>query len=244
MSAVGDGLLGLDNVVGLAHERQGHVVGPGLHGRGHVGPVLGGQRGRRHGHAGQVHPLAGLDHPAPLDLAADPLALDVADPQADGAVVEQDLVALVDVGGQLRVDDRDLGLGGPVGPGDQHDLAAWIDPDAVVADHPDPDLGPLEVDQHGQVVVELGRDRAHQLEPGQVVGPLAVGEVQPDHVQAGLDHAPQDVAAAGRRAEGGHDLGALGGHRARSLARVASGCDGWRAALSGIRGRSHGNPGR
>src|SRR4029450_12009854 len=97
--------------------------------------------------AWQRDPLATLAPPAPLDLAADPLALDVADPQADGAVVEQDLVTLVDVGGQLGVDDRDLGRARPGGPGDQHDLATRIDPDAEVVDHPDPDLGPLEVDQ-------------------------------------------------------------------------------------------------
>ena len=32
-----------------------------------------------------------------------------------------------------------------------------------------------------------------QLEPGHVVGPLAVGEVQPHHVEAGLDHPAEDL---------------------------------------------------
>jgi hypothetical protein len=68
-------------------------------------------------------------------------------------------------------------------------------------------------------VVELLGHRPDQLEPGDVVGPLAVGEVQPHHIKAGVDHPTEDLAVAGGRAQGGDDLGTLGfHHRAGSLA--------------------------
>jgi hypothetical protein len=45
------------DVLGAAHEAQGHGVEVVLHGEGQVGPVLLGERRRRHRDAGQVHPL-------------------------------------------------------------------------------------------------------------------------------------------------------------------------------------------
>jgi hypothetical protein len=68
-------------------------------------------------------------------------------------------------------------------------------------------------------VAERGGDRPDQVEPGHVVGPFAVGEVQPDDVETGLDHPAEDLTVAGGRAEGGDDLGTLCfQHRAGSLA--------------------------
>ena len=50
--------------------------------------------------------------------------------------------------------------------------------------------------------------RAHPLVVGLVVGVLAVAEVEPGDIHAGLDQRPDDVVFTGRRAESADDLSA------------------------------------
>ncbi len=73
----------------------------------------------------------------------------------------------------------------------------------------DSELGPLQVHEDADRLVQLLLDLANPGEALGVVAVLAVAEVQAEQVHAGLDQCAHVVDAAGGRAEGGEDLDLL-----------------------------------
>ena len=194
----------------LPHERERDVVDAVLDAERQVAPVLLGERRRRQPRAGQVHALVRLQRPADHDRRLDLLAVHGHDAQLEVAVVEQDAVARLDVARQRVVGGRDA-------PGVALDGLVGGDDDAAARDQLDrpaarelarADLGPAQVLQDGDRPLLPLRDLAHRLQDRQVVGVLAVREVEPDDVGAGVDQALEDGGLARGGADGGNDLGA------------------------------------
>src|SRR5690606_31764700 len=91
------------DVGGGTHERQRDEVHAELQREFQVLDVLFGQGGHRHVHAGQRDALVVGDRPALGHPADDVVAVDAHDDQADLAVVDQQAVAGLGIGGELLV---------------------------------------------------------------------------------------------------------------------------------------------
>ena len=81
----------------------------------------------------------------------------------------------------------------------------------AVSERAGADLRALGVEHHGDVLAlaldgALGARLADAIRDRAVVGVVAVGEVQPGHVHAGVHHLQQHLGAPARRADGAHDL--------------------------------------
>ena len=72
----------------------------------------------------------------------------------------------------------------------------------------DPQLRALEVGEDRDRPPDPPLDGSHAADPLEVVGLVAVREVQPEAVDAGAREALDDLLGIGRRPEGGDDLGA------------------------------------
>jgi hypothetical protein len=78
----------------------------------------------------------------------------------------------------------------------------------AVGEAAQPDLRPLEVGEDGDVAVGRLCGLAHLAEAPAVLGVLAVAEVQPGDVHAGLDERAYTLRRVRGRPEGADDLGA------------------------------------
>jgi hypothetical protein len=138
--------------------------------------------------------------------------------QHDQAVVEQQQVAGADIARQFLViqphttDIPRLGARGVQDKGRsllQHDLA--------FGELANPDLWALKVGHDGHLAAGALRRLAHQRGAVDVVLRLAVAEVQPHHIDAGIDHGHQQGGIARRGSEGGDDLGGAMWHEGHFL---------------------------
>ena len=73
---------------------------------------------------------------------------------------------------------------------------------------PEPDLGALQIGKDADRAPRHIGCRADPLVMGLVIGVLAVAEVEPRDIHAGLDQRPDDVVFTGRRAQSADDLSA------------------------------------
>ena len=196
------------DVRGLPDERKRDVVHAVLHAEGEVAAVLLREGGRRQLHAREVHPLLGLEPASIHDLALHFLQGRAHDAQLEVAVVEEDAVAGGDVPGQGVVGRGDelLGAFDRLVGGDGHPLARAQLDGLVVLETSGADLGPGQVLQHGDRPSQVGGDLASGLHHLEVLLVLAVREVQAHDVHAGLGEALEDLALAGGRTDGRHDL--------------------------------------
>jgi hypothetical protein len=213
-AVVGEQALGLAHVLGPAHERQGDVVDAVAQPELDVLPVLVGQGRGRHLDPGQVDALVVLEDAAGDHQGVDLVVGHAGHHQAEVAVVEQEVVTRADVGDDAGVGGRDPAVvADQVGVGRDRELGAGLELGLAGGESPDPDLGALQVEQHGDgpaALLRLGPDRGQHAG---VVLVAAVREVEADHVHAGLDQLADPLGARRRGAQGTHDLGA--GHRAQ-----------------------------
>ncbi len=154
-------------------------------------------RHRRHADvdAGQRQALVVADDAALSDVADDVGAvLDAHRDEGDVAVVDEQPIARAYVGGQVLVGGRDpVMVAGAILDGDPYPLTG-APLDRAVGEAREPDLGPLQVGQHGQVAPGQFGGGPHLLEPPTMVGVLPVAEVQPGHVHPGVDEGSRPVS--------------------------------------------------
>jgi hypothetical protein len=142
--------------------------------------------------------------------------VDLQDLEPHSSVVDQDLVALLDVAGQSGVRRRaDLGVARDRARGDRELLALGEQVRAAL--HlPEPDLRALQVGDDAHAVTGLVGGPAHHLVHLLVVGVRAVAEVHPGDVHAGVHEVPDSLRRVHCRPEGAdnlrstHDLDATG----------------------------------
>ena len=169
--------------------------------------VLVRHRRNRDRDSGQRQALVVADHAALGDVADDVGAvLDRDRDQRDVAVVDQQPVARADVVGQLLVGGRHpVVVAGDVLDGDPDPLAGRP-LDRAVGEPAEPDLGALQVGQHGDVAPGQLGGPAHLAEAPAVLLVLAVAEVEPGDVHARVDEGAQPLEAVGGRTQGADDL--------------------------------------
>src|SRR5699024_1507886 len=135
-------------VGGRTYEGQGDEVGPLLQAPAEIAFVLRRQRRHVHGHTGQVEAFVVRDRSGYLHAGGHARAGDVGDADGDPAVVDEDLVAGLDVLGQSleRGGNQILGAGNVLG-GDGEGIALG---QVVLAlgEASEPDLRALQVHQH------------------------------------------------------------------------------------------------
>ena len=166
-------------------------------------------RHRRHADrdAGQRQTLVVADRAAFGDVADDVGAvLDLDGDERDVAVVDEQPVAGPHVVGELLVRRRDaVVVAGAVLDGDADPLAGGPHRPARRRSGRAGSWA-LQVGEHRDVAACGLRGLADLVESPAVLGVLAVAEVQPGHVHAGLDERPQPFWRVGGRAEGADDL--------------------------------------
>jgi hypothetical protein len=221
--APGDQAPGLGQVLRALDEGQRDPVDPEVEAEAQVGAVLlSERRDRQHG-AGHVDALvvfqgsAGQHQGLGVVLAA---GLDL---QAQLAVVEQQRHAGRERGKDLGVGQRRAYLvaghlvevEAEALPGGELGLAA--------RDLADPQLGPLQVQEHADRPAGLLFQLADDRVAGLVVGVAAVAEVEPEHVGPGLEQRLDGGRVRGGGAQGRDDLGfAAASHGAKSLQALAA----------------------
>jgi hypothetical protein len=164
-----------------------------------VDPVLVRQRRRRDLDAGQVDALVVLEDPAGDHEGVDLAVADVGHREAEVAVVEQDLVADLDVARQALVGRRHAALVADDVVGGDRELGARPELDLAGGQLADPDLGALEVEQHGDrlaAAIGLGAD---DLEHPRMIVVTSMRKVEPGDAHSGVDQ----LADALRRRRGG-----------------------------------------
>ncbi len=183
--------------------------------------VFFGKRWNLNRDAGKVDALVLAKHAAVHDGALHLVAVDGIHDQLDQAVGEQDACARLKVLSQ-RSEDGAHALGGPFGHmrRDGDALARLQQDRLVVLQLGGTDLGALQVSQDTERTPDIDRDLAHHADQVGLLLVRAMREVQPDHIQAGMDQLAEDIFRATGWAEGGNDLGA-----AQNLCHGASRCD-------------------
>jgi hypothetical protein len=197
----------LVELLGPPDERDADVVHAELDGVLHVLPVLVRDRRRADIHAGEVHPLVGLQEPAVAHDPVHPVSPDAGHLHREQAVVEEDLRAGVHV---LR---HGVGGGSSVrchrlrGKGD----GLPLDEVPRLRELADPDPGAVEVhqDRHGLCAPLL--DSLEVADPLGPQLPRPVGGVDPDDVHPGVEELGHAVGMRPGGAERGDDLGAADG---------------------------------
>ncbi len=131
------------------------------------------------------------------------------DRQAQPAIVDQQLHARFQRGDDLRMRQVHAPAVARCRVQIQAKGLVTLQADLAGGETADPELGPLQVHEDADRLVQLLLDLANPGEALGVVAVLAVAEVQAEQVHAGLDQCAHVVDAAGGRAEGGEDLDLL-----------------------------------
>lgn len=158
----------------------------------------------------------------------------ILDPQADLAVVDQQIAA----GNQGR---EDFGMGHlhPVGIAQRRiqvepEPVAFLKIASACGELAHPQFRSLKIGQDGDRTARLCLDRADDVMAGAVVGVAAMAHVQAKHVGAGVEQRADHVLGAGSRSQRRHDLHiAMSSHSAAlfpfalTMVQFAIGCN-WR----------------
>jgi len=78
---------------------------------------------------------------------------------------------------------------------------------APVCDRPQPNLRPAQINQNGQRTIEILADLTNPSENGFMPVTPAVGHVEPEHRNAGLNELSQSLGRFTRRTDGRNNLG-------------------------------------
>ena len=165
---------------------------------------------RRHGERGarDVDSLVRPDASRQLDLQPGPAGAALDHIHRHGAVGEENALADLQVVGQRLVGAGQLmRIVAALAVAGKAELGAEVALDGIAGNRSQADLGPAEVLQDRELTPHLVADLADRLERRGVLVVRAVREVEPEDVNARLDHLPDD----GRIPRGGperrHDLG-------------------------------------
>ena len=203
-----------EDIARVLHERRRHPVHAELQPQCEVLAVL--VRQRRDG----KHRVGDVDSLVIRDLAADPhprageIRTAYLDFEPDLAVVDEEVCPRLQ-----GVEDLGMGKRDPFRTSGRRieiegEGAAFFEDRASTLELPDPELRPLQVEQHPDGASGGGFDLADRLEAPAVVVVAAVAEVEPEHVDPGGEQRPDGLRRRRRGAEGGDDLReAVSSHR-------------------------------
>ena len=157
--------LGFRDVFGPLNERQRDPVDPGIERRFEVGDVLRRQGGERNDGVGQADALAVRYFAADFDARGDALRTDIGRNQAQLAVVDQQRVAGLDGGENLRM--RQLHALGVAGRRVvvEDEILALVDLGGAVLERAEPQLRALQIDQDADRPVVIRLDGADRCRP-------------------------------------------------------------------------------
>src|SRR5690606_1773677 len=134
------------------------------------------------------------------------------------AVVEEQHVADLDVGAQALVGHADARrVAGRRVVAGERELLAGLELDGSLREHAHADLRALEVLEDPDAAAEVLGGLADDVDDVEVVLALAVREVQPEDVDAGLDQPHHDLGRGAGRTQRGDDLRAAPGVRGREV---------------------------
>jgi hypothetical protein len=205
--AAGD-LAHLRHVVRALHEGERDPIDPGIERRFQIGPVLFRHGGNGNRRVGQAHALAVRDLARDFDRGDGPALPDLLHPQAKPAVVDQDRVARLQRGQDLRVGQvHALGAALRIVGVEREGLAAFQQ-GTVPREGADAQLRALEIRQDGDRTPVLRLDRADDLNAVAQPVPRQMAHVEAEHVCAGLEELADHLGGAGGRPKGRDDLGA------------------------------------
>ena len=214
MRALADQPARLGHVLRALHERERDPLDAEPEREAQVRAVLVRQRRDRQQHARQVDALAVGERAAVHHLRLQRSGGPGEHLQPETPVVEEDVVARLHGGEDLRVRHRSAGgAAGPVGAIEQ-EAPARLQYYAAALEGADPELGALHVghDADGAEGVAL-QLAEYAVPPCMVLGP-AMAEIEAEDVDARLEQPVYGVCARSRRSERRDDLGpALVAHR-------------------------------
>ena len=196
----------LPHVVRRADEAGGDEVKALFHAEEDVLPVPLAHVGHGQADARHIDALVVFHGPVVFHPAADVRRCGLQHRQAHQAVVQQDGVAGLHVPGQVGVGDGAALLIPHDVPGGQGELLAGPQHDGTCGEGLQPDLRPLGVQHGGHRQAQLRPQGLQGVQTTLVLRVAAVGEIEPGHVHAGLQHLPQDALPVRGRTEGAHDL--------------------------------------
>ncbi len=131
------------------------------------------------------------------------------DPQAQLAVVQQQVHARLQRGDDFRVRQVDPALIARCRVQVQAQGLAAHQLHLALGKLPDPQLRPLQVHQDAQRVIQLALHLANPLVALGVIGMVAVAEVEAEDIHPGLHQFADVIDAVGGGAEGGEDFDLL-----------------------------------
>ncbi|MNM99409.1 hypothetical protein D3C81_1119690 [compost metagenome] len=206
VGAVTDQLACFDDVFRALHERQGHPVHTQFQAEGQVAAILGGQR------AEVQHCLWNVDAFAVGQLAAieyfslDGVAVLGSHPQAQLAVIEQQVHAWLKRSNDFRVGQVDpLDSAGGTVQVQAQGLAA-LQLDFALGKTANPQFRPLQVHEDTQRVIQLAFNFADPLVAQGVVFVFAMAEVEAEDIYPGLNQLADVIDTLDGRAEGSEDF--------------------------------------
>ncbi len=206
---VADQRTGFTDVFRALHEGQGHPVHPQFQAEAQVATVLGRQRAEVEHRLGHVDPLAVRQLTAIEHGGLDGIGVLGDHPQAQLAVVQQQVHARLQGGDDLRVRQADpLGVARGRVEVQAQGLAAH-QLHLALGEGADPQLRPLQVHEDAQGVVQFALYLADPLVALGVVGMGAVAEIEPEDVHPGLHQLTDVLDAVDGRAQGGEDFDLL-----------------------------------
>ena len=163
--------------------------------------------GHAHLDPGQVDALVVAQRTRDLHHGVHVGGVDLAHPQPHGTVVEQHLVTRADVARQAGVGGRADRLVALDVAGRDRERRVLGHADRAAREPAESDLGALQVGEHPDRPAAVVGGLPDAAEGLLVVGMVAVAEVQPRDVHAGLDELTDPLFGSGRWAEGADDLG-------------------------------------
>lgn len=180
----------LENIFGFADEGLGDDVDVLLNAELDVPDVLLGYAGKAGFDAGNVDALALLQLAAVLDEAVDLGAFGLYDLQTDQTVIDQDDATGLHILGKLLVGDLDAVLGAEHFLGGQNHGFTRYQLRVVRGHFADANFRTFDVEQDGNVLVQLLGCFPDAADALRVLVQLSVGEVQAGDVHACLDQPP------------------------------------------------------
>ena len=204
-AGVRDHFLQARDVRCLLYEGQGDEVDVQLETQLQVVAIFGGDDIHRQNRAGQVQALAVFQQAAVFDHGNDVVGLALFGHQSEDAIIQQDVVADLDVADEVRVGDldRDGAVVFPSGLGHgQGQFVAFGQFDRVPIRGFDANFGALEILKDAHLATGFFRRPAHFFDLAGVEVMIPVGEVHPGHVHPGQDQIPDGFIRRGRGTKG------------------------------------------